>query len=114
LRLTRAHDHHRHIIPCGAAGAPVIREREHAREDLVRAALRVEAVADRFLAGLAVLPELTVRHRNSIRVRTETEAARDLTMSTLLVDARPANPWGIVVTARESAKRRASVPFAVH
>lgn len=47
---------------------------------------------------------LRVRHRNSVRSRTEEEAAQDVTMSALISDTDPPNPWGVQL--RVGAMRR--------
>jgi hypothetical protein len=50
--------------------------------------------------------DLRVRHRNALRVRTDSEAARDDTMGALLAIESPANPWGLRVVAAGARRMR--------
>lgn len=51
-------------------------------------------------------PDLRVRHRHALRVRTDSEAAWDDTMGALLEIEAPANPWGLRVVAAGARRLR--------
>ena len=51
-------------------------------------------------------PGVKVRHRDAVRRRSDQDAARDVTMSALVAEAAPANPWGVKVRVGPIQKKR--------